>query len=257
MIYIMGGKGFVGSAFVRLFKEMKLQYEIIEPDNYEKFAGTSCDIFINANGNSKKFLANDNPKYEFDSTVRTVCNSLHDFKYNKYVLCSTCDVYNNFEDPELNREDVEIDINKQSRYGFHKYIAENFVKYEAPDYIIVRFGGFVGPNLKKNPIYDILKGGPLWLHPESQLQFLHTDEAAKIVCKLIDDNITNDIFNVCGNGLVKLNDIISMQDKKIEIKDNASKVIYNINTEKINEIIPVFSSEQIVRNFVENQFKNK
>lgn len=237
MIYILGGNGFVGSAFVRLFEQLNIPYKNITRDVYEKFKGTSCDIFINANGNSKKFLANKDPKAEFEATVKSVCFSLHDFKYKKYVLCSTCDVYNNFEDESLNDEKSKIDIRKQSRYGFHKYIAENYVRYEAEDYLIIRFGGFVGPKLAKNPIFDILNGGPLWLNPESKLQYLHTDEAARIVWNLIEKGYKNEIFNVCGTGLIRLQDVIDYIGKEIEVKEEAPKVIYNINTEKINKVL--------------------
>ena len=255
MIYILGGNGFVGSAFIRLFERERIPYQNITRDKYEKFKGTSCDIFINANGNSKKFLANQDPKAEFEATVKSVCFSLHDFKYKKYVLCSTCDVYNSFEDDSLNKEESLINIKKQSRYGFHKYIAENFVQYEAPDFLIIRFGGFVGPNLVKNPIFDILKGGPLWLSPESELQYLHTDEAAKIVWSLIEKGYKNEIFNVCGTGLIKLQDIINFVGKPIEIKDNAPKVIYNINTEKINKVFDskISQSSNTVLKFIEEK----
>lgn len=250
MIYLLGGNGFVGSAFVRFFEKNKILFKNITRTNYEELVGSSCDIFINVNGNSKKFLANQNPKLEFDSTVKPVCASLHDFKFKKYILCSTCDVYNNFENPELNKETSVIDIKKQSRYGFHKYIAERFVCYEADNYLILRFGGFVGPNLSKNPIFDILHGGPLWLNPESELQYLNTDEAAKIVWTIIEKDIKNEIFNICGTGLVKLQDIIDFLNRNIEIKENASKVIYDINTEKINKIYKIDDSKKVVFEFI-------
>ena len=54
MIYVLGGKGFVGSAYGRLFSNLGEEYEIITKSNFENFRGTSCDFLINANGNSKK-----------------------------------------------------------------------------------------------------------------------------------------------------------------------------------------------------------
>ena len=43
---------------------------------------------------------------------------------------------------------------------------------------VLRLAGMVGPGLRKNPVYDILQGEPLRIHPESQYQFLHAEDAA-------------------------------------------------------------------------------
>ena len=49
------------------------------------------------------------------------------------------------------------------------------MRHSTRNWLILRLGGFVGLGLKKNPIYDILQGGPLWLAPESELQFLQVE----------------------------------------------------------------------------------
>ncbi|MCL2330849.1 MAG: NAD-dependent epimerase/dehydratase family protein [Phycisphaerae bacterium] len=251
MVFVMGGRGFVGSAYGRLFARLGIEHEILEIDNYAHYRGRSCDILINANGNSKKFLATQDPLAEFDGTVRPVCQSLHDIKFNKYVLCSTCDVYNEFADPALNHEAVEIDPARQSRYGFHKHIAERFVRYEAKDYLIFRFGGFVGPNMRKNPIFDILNGGPLWLAAESRLQFLHTDVAAATVWNMIQRGIRGETFNLCGNGLVCLQDVMAWAGRSVPVKENSPAVTYHINISKIQQYVDIPSTSETVRQFVE------
>jgi nucleoside-diphosphate-sugar epimerase len=251
MVFVMGGRGFVGSAYVRLLQRKEIPHEVVEIDNYQDFRGRSCDVLINANGNSKKFLATKDPVAEFDASIRTVCDSLHGLKYGKYVLCSTCDVYNNFENPDLNREDVEIDPSRQSRYGFHKLIAERFVRYEAKDYLIIRFGGFVGPNLKKNPIFDILSGGPLWLDPGSRLQYIHTDAAASIVWGLVERGLARETFNVCGDGLVTLKDVADHLGRTVPVQQGSQKVTYNINISKVKKYCQVPSSRETVLEFVD------
>ncbi len=181
-VIIIGGEGFVGSAYTRWCQQNSVNHLVINRANYENYIGTKCDLLINANGNSKKFLARENPLLEFDESVRSVRRSLIDFPANKYVFLSSCDVYPDCSTPETTAEDSIININEQSAYGFHKYLAEQCVSHCHSDWLIFRMGGFVGKGIKKNPIFDILQGEKLWLHPESQLQYINTDVAANAVC---------------------------------------------------------------------------
>ncbi|HWR58751.1 MAG TPA: NAD-dependent epimerase/dehydratase family protein [Thermodesulfovibrionales bacterium] len=255
MIYIMGGTGFVGSAFTRLCLEREIQYEILTRENYDSFIGKTCDVFVYANGNSKKFLADREALSDFDASIKTVCASLHDFKFSKYVLCSSCDVYADYSHPANNSETAAIEAGKISRYGFHKHVAEQFVRYEADNYLIFRFGGFVGPGLKKNAIFDILNGGPLWLDTESELQFLHIDVAADRVWRLMENGIANETINLCGNGLVKLREVIARVGCEVPVERNSPKVIYNINIEKALEYFPLPSTRDTVFKFVDDWLK--
>ncbi|MBI1920693.1 MAG: NAD-dependent epimerase/dehydratase family protein [Geobacter sp.] len=251
MIFIMGGNGFVGSAFVRLCRRSGIPYAIIDRQNYQSFVGRTCDIFINANGNSKKFLSDKEPLTDFDASIRTVCASLHDFRYGKYILCSSCDVYPDVADPARNREDAAIESKRLSRYGFHKYVAEQFVRYEADNHLIFRCGGFVGPGMKKNAIFDILSGGPLWLDPESELQFIHTDRAADIVWQLIGQGVTNETLNLCGKGLIKLASVIDKVGHPVTVNDGSPRVTYHISTEKIEKYVEIPPTRETVTAFVE------
>lgn len=249
MIFILGGKGFVGSAVARFCQSSGREYAIIDRQNYDSYKGKSCDIFINANGNSSKVSAQKDPLTDFDATVRSTKKSLIDFKFRKYVLLSSSDVYHDYSSPDITREDSFIDISKLTHYEFHKLLAEQCVKNSCLNWLIVRLGGIVGTGLKKNAIYDILNGGPLWLDPNSELQFMNTDDVAKTVFRLIDKNITNDVFNVCGNGLVKLERIMD-QSKGIIVKENSPLVIFNVNIEKIQKIVQIPNSMETVINFM-------
>lgn len=241
----------MGSAFARLCEKRGIPHKIITRKNYGEFAGKSCDIFINANGNSKKFLSQKEPLADFDASIRTVCSSLHDFRYDKYVLCSSCDVYPDLSNPSNNSEATDIDITKLSRYGFHKYVAEQFVRYEASKFLIFRFGGFVGPGMTKNPIFDILNGGPLWLHPGSRLQYLHTDVAADRVWRLVENNVTNETVNLCGNGLIGLDEVMARLGLSVPVNEGSLKVVYEINIRKALGYFDIPESRQTVLEFVD------
>jgi len=255
MIFLIGGEGFVGSAFTRTLEARGIKHVIITRQNYHEFVGKRCDVVINANGNSSKILAVKNPLQEFDATVRSVRASLVDFKYDCYVYLSSCDVYPDCSSPTTTSEDTIIDITKQSPYGFHKYLAEQCVRHAAPNWLIVRCGGFVGPGLKKNAIYDILIGGRLWLNPKSELQFMNTDRFAEAMLELINRKKYNEIFNICGWGLIKLQDVIDAIQAKPKLQPQSPLVRYNVNIAKISKLLDVPETRKTVLEFVRTELK--
>jgi len=253
MIFIVGGDGFVGSAFARYCKRQGLEFAIVEPYNYRQYVGKRCDLLINANGNSKKFLARESPLEEFDLSVRSVRATLVDFPCDFYLHFSSCDVYPDCSSPATTREDSTPDPRTQSPYGFHKHLAEQCVRHAAGRWLIVRYGGFVGPNLRKNPIYDILHGGPLWLDPESELQFLHTDRAAEIVFTLVDRGVTDEIVNVCGRGLVRLQEVIDHAGTSVPVQPGSPKVRYDVSIEKLQRWVGSPETRAAVLAFVDEE----
>jgi len=207
MILLLGAQGFVGSAFSRLFSDRKIAHEAITRDSYPRAVSRSASILINASTNSRKYLADQDWQSDFEASVASVVRTLRDFSADLYVLLSSVDVYNVLDDPAQNGEDARIDPARLSTYGFHKYIAETCVRRHAPRWLIVRLAGMVGPGLKKNPVFDVLNGRPLSIHPDSQYQFMSTDAAAGVVWRLIEAGHANKVVNVCGSGLISPREI--------------------------------------------------
>lgn len=255
MIYIVGGNGFVGSAIARQCEYQNHEYVIVTRDNAEQLYGSHCDLLINANGNSKKYMAEREPIWEFDASVRSVHEYLVHIQADKYVQLSSCDVYPNCSDYAGTAEDKPIDITAQSAYGFHKYMAELCVRYYAQKWLIFRMGGFVGPGLKKNAIYDILHNAPLWLDEKSKLQFISTDAAAKIILDLALSEYVNEVFNLCGDGTVCLRDIIDETSYSGEKKSGTSEVLYEVNVDKIKRIVSLEKSCDAVFNYINNEMR--
>ena len=207
MIYIVGGAGFVGSAYARLCARRGLAHTVITRKNAAALAGTSCDILINANGNSHKGLADCEPLREFDMSLRSVAETLASFKARTYVFLSSGDVYPDPSKPDTTAESQILDLARMSRYGLHKYLAEQLVIGSHPDWLVMRMGGFVGPGIRKNAVFDILRGDKVWLAPDAQLQFIHTDSAAKLVMELLEKGVRREIVNLGAAGLVRLGDL--------------------------------------------------
>jgi nucleoside-diphosphate-sugar epimerase len=233
MIYVLGGNGFIGSAFARLFETKNIAYEIITKENFSQYKNTSCDILINANGNSKKYLADQYVLEEFNASVSSVLNSLVSLSYQKYIFLSTGDVYPSQESVLETKESSSIDITRQCNYGFHKYLAEQLVQHYAQNWLIFRMGGFVGPGLKKNAIFDMRNNSTLWISLESELQFICTDTVASIIYDLAIKPVAKEIFNIGGKNTARLSDIHRDINSTSTAKVDAKKIKFELATEKL------------------------
>lgn len=253
MIFLIGGRGLVGSAFARQCEAQGLPVAILDRESYPSFIGQSCSLLINANGNSRKPLAVSDPMADFDASVRSVRSSLQDFRCERYIHLSSCDVYPDCSSPETTRESALLEITQQSPYGFHKYLAELCVQHAARDWQIFRLGGFVGPGLKKNAIFDIVNGGPLWLDPASELQFLHTDEAARIVLDLARRGPGREVFNLCGKGTIALSEVIAATGREVAVQQGSRRVRYDVSIEKVSRLAEIPSTRETVLRFCQKQ----
>lgn len=236
MILVIGGNGFVGSAYVRLLEARGVAHQVVTRENYDAMRGTPCDVLINANGNSKKFLAGREPLNEFDQSVRSVARSLEDFPCKTYVLLSTGDVYPDQSSPAVTREDQTIDPAHQSRYGLHKALAEQLVRGTQESWLVMRMGGFVGPGLKKNAIYDMLAGAPVWLSPQSELQFISTDRAAALVWGLVEKGVRNQVVNLGATGTVNLGTLHKTIASASIFQPDAPTIRYNVSLDRLAKL---------------------
>lgn len=253
-VFILGAKGFIGSAFVRYCQSKDINFEAITKDNYRSYIGKTCDIFINANGNPKKYIAEKYPQKDFKLSFLSVEKTLRDFYVKRYIYISSIDVYNNFSNPKENHEGSDIEVKQQSFYGFHKYLAEQLIKKYTNDWLIIRAGGFVGQGLKKNSIFDILNSLPLRVHAASQYQYLPVDELPKIVFFLIRKKFSKEVFNVCGKGLISLKEVIKLVlNYKLKYSSkNSKKEIYNINIRKVCSLYKIPSTKESVKAFIKD-----
>ena len=236
MYFLIGGNGFVGQAYVRLLAAREIEYVVVTRSNYASLVGRSCDVLINANGNSKKFMADKDPVWDFDASVMSVVRSLNDFKSAKYVFLSSGDVYPNQDSPEVTREDVPLDTRRMSRYGLHKYMAETVVRSTHAHPLVIRMGGFVGPGMKKNAIFDMLSDQPIWLDPDSELQFISTDAAAAIVMSMIEKGVDHQTINLGPKGVVRIGDLYDRIKPSSKFQPGARKVRFEISTDKLSAL---------------------
>lgn len=249
-LIVLGSAGFVGSAIVAEARARGIRVHELDKDTYQP--GLTARWLINANGNSKKFLAREQPAVEFDLSVRSVMQSLHDFRVERYCFLSTIDVYDNVRDPAANTEETPIRRDRLSAYGLHKLMAEDLVRHYAPQWLILRMGGFVGPGLRKNSIYDLLKGQPVRVHPDSHYQYQHTRALAATALDLLQGGSTREIWNVAGDGTISLREIAAWIPGAQLPDPQGEPEHYEVNLAKLKARRPVESTRETVRRFVQD-----
>lgn len=251
---ILGGHGFLGSALCAEAEKRGWETVPVGRSDYPQSAGTTCDVLINANGNSKKYLADSDANLDFDLSVRSVSLSLHDIQAKLYVYLSSIDVYSNKSNPACNHEESIIAQDRLSSYGFNKLLAEQLVRRHARSWLILRLGGFVGPGLKKNPIYDMLKSRPVRIHPDSRYQYMDVGVMAAIAFQMIENGPQKTIFNLTGDGTVSVREIAKLfpgnplagapLDKPPEH--------YEVTISKIKTVATIPSTRKAVERFVKD-----
>ena len=253
-VTVIGANGFVGSSFVRLLAERpNVELLCVTRQNFESLPPTHSDVVIEAACNSKKFLADQDPLSEFESSVRHRLESVLRFTGDLQVHISSVDVYSDLTSPATTHEDSPIDPGGLSQYGLHKFLAEQLVRHYAPRWVILRLAGMVGLGLLKNPVHDILHGNSLRIHPDSQYQFMLTDEVARVAWALIERGTERETFNVCGDGLISMREIARLAGRELNctaLPANAAPRIVEASNEKIRRLFPITRTVDTLREFV-------
>ncbi len=256
-VSLIGAGGFVGSAFLaHLSDQPGVEVVAVTRRNYAALSGTASDITIEAACNSRKYLADESPVAEFDLSVTHRLRTLVDFPAALQVHLSSVDVYSDLSSPETTREDAKADLTGVSTYGFHKLLAENLVKHYAASWLIIRLGGMVGPNLRKNPVFDILHDHPLRIHPDSRYQFMHTSEVSRIVWNLISIGLSGEILNLCGDGLISPREIsaIAGRPMNLELLESSTRPrIVDASLERIKSLCEVPETLASVTDYINEE----
>lgn len=252
MVAVLGGRGFVGSAFVRLLASRSIAHSTVgRSDSAAAMAG--CDVLINAGGNSVKYLADRDPAADFAQSVGLAVSASRDFRPRLYVLISSVDVYADLHRPESTTEDTPLSPMHASMYGFHKQLAELSVRRHTESWLIVRLAGMVGPGLRKNPVFDIMNGQAVRISPDSQYQFMSTDDVAEVVWQLVEAGVRNEVFNICGRGLISPREVAAIAGRALSLHPEAEHLpprIVNVSIDRISRIRTMPSTRDTVEQFV-------
>lgn len=232
---ILGAKGMLGSDLVKYLNK-KFIITSIDKENYELEKNKSFDIFINANGNSRRYWANKNSHLDFIASTASVHKTMLDFKCDLYVYISSIDVYGNGSNPKNAKETIGIRANNLQPYGFHKYLSELIVRKYKNKFLILRTSYILGSKLKKGSIFDLLNNQSLFITDKSKFQLISSKAISEIIKVLIDKKVKNKLFNVGGIGTFKIKNAKKYFDVNSKLLDNIETQIYEMNVDKLKDI---------------------
>lgn len=224
----------------------------INRENYSQHINTKFDIVLNANGNSKRFWANQNPLEDFFESTLSVYKSIFDFPSKVYIYISSPDVYENHDDSNNTKENQIINPSNLSPYGFNKYLSELIVKKYKENFLILRPAMILGSKMKKGPIFDILSKVPLHISLDSKIQFITTQALAEVIKTLLEKSVNKDTFNVGGENKFEFSQIQKYFKQKINILPEAEIQTYEMNIEKIKRLYPLKTSVEYLKDFLDS-----
>jgi dTDP-4-dehydrorhamnose reductase len=248
---VIGGNGMLGADLVE-YLGPHFSVKSITKENYSEFINKSFDVLVNANGNSRRFWANENILEDFSLSTISVYNSLFNFKFSQYIYISSSDVYEKHNSNKYANEEDVPSAEALTPYGFHKYISELIVKKYAKNFLIIRPSMILGRKMKKGPIYDIMHNKTLFIPKESKLQMITTREISKIIHFLIGKKIANKIFNCGGKGTVSFKKINKYFSCPVKFNQSAGIQEYEMNVDKLNNTFPLQTTEKYLENFIES-----
>lgn len=232
VIGVLGGNGFLGSNIISYLNKYNYNVYSITRDNYESFKNFKFDVLINANGNSKKYLAELNPKWDFECSVNSVYNSIIDFKFDKYIYISS------------------IDVVYDTIYGSNKLTSEFILKsYQCKfGYLlkILRCGSIIGEGMKKGIVYDILNNNKLYVTEDSDLYIISVKE----ICNYINTQIIQDDDSVVeylvSSKTISVKQIGEILKKKLEFNDDLKQEIYSSYIVQSKFKLPEFYIKELI-----------
>ena len=259
MIFLVGGKGLVGSGFCRYFNKKKIKYKIITRENKKNYFGKKCNIIIDCNGNGSKRKANIDPSFDFEASVKSVVENLNNIRFNKYIYISTIYTYKNLTNRRETFEENQKSSDDISPYGLNKRIAELYVKKLAANYLIFRLPFVIGPGLKRNSVYDLTHYKKTYYTFNSQINWIHTDTIAKNVVAILKKKIKNQTFNLVSKNSITIDDVIKLCNlkKKYIISTNRTFEKTYINCSKISKYVQLSNSSDEVKKYISEYKSNK
>ncbi len=255
MIFIVGGNGLTGSAFVKNLEKKNIEFKIIQRENKEEFFGKDCDVLIFANGNAVKYRANEDPFFDFHASVSSIAEYIHKINSKLFVLLSSIEVYDQHLSLETSKEDTIINEQNLEPYGYHKYLVEKYVKRFAKNYLIFRLPALVGIGTRKNPIYDFLHNHKkVMISCNSELNVINTSVIADVVLEIIHNNVCDEIFNLASVNSIKIADLKNLVNFDSDYAEDSEKYLqkYYVNTEKIQKYAKLTTSEQAILEYNES-----
>ncbi len=228
MIGIIGGSGFIGSNFTRIFPStVDITREFLSSNQKIELE----QLVIAAPG-AKKYEINLDPNSDRDN-IRRITDSIGSrIIFNELVLFSTVDVY-----CDSTGVDETSKVRKDLSYGGNRAFFESELEIICSNLRIRRLAGLFGKGLRKNLLFDLINNRFDQIDnysPNSTFQYMNIDQAIEF--SLSREYSRHKIMNVVSEP-VKVSEITELaknqtaKEVNYDVRTNLSSTGYLIDSE--------------------------
>ena len=164
-VALLGYRGFVGSALYEALNEAGHNVTGVSRDSFEEHKVGHYDILINSAMPSQRFWSLNNPVLDFQATAGLTADLIYAWQWDKFVQISTVSARCQLDHP----------------YGLNKHSAETLVLDHSSSSLVIRLGNLFGRGLDKGPVFDVTNGNRLFVHGDSQYNFIDVQQAATLI----------------------------------------------------------------------------
>lgn len=164
---LIGFTGFVGGNILRTAGNTFT--DLYNSKNISDIRGKEYDLIVSAGMPAEVWKANQEPEQDW-VRIQELLKNLAQVKAKQFALISTVDV---FKDPVGVSENTLIDPESTAPYGKHRFYAEEAIRKQFANHLVIRLPGLFGQGIKKNLIFDILNGRDAgqFTHEDGVFQF--------------------------------------------------------------------------------------
>jgi len=250
---VIGSSGLLGKEISGILKKNGIKILEVNSHSFRDVCHKkiTCNYLINANGNSYRFKANQDPSWDYYKSVDSIEKSLNIIS-SKYVFFSTIEIYSDRSSYSKTNESSEINVKSLDFYAFHKYLAELLLLKRHQNPIIIRLAPVISASNTKGPFFD-LKNGTLFMQTESKLCGISLTAIQSLILQIVSGLELKGIYNLCNPGSVRVKDLIKKYKLHINcIKEDNLILDQKINTKKIEEIMKLNTLDTELQYFFSN-----
>jgi nucleoside-diphosphate-sugar epimerase len=229
---LVGNTGLVGTTLKETIN-FDLEFNSKNINTFLEKIKDGSDLYLSCLP-ATKWLVNKNLQNDIKN-INNIIEILSKKKYNKIILISTIDIYN--DSPLKSNEDYIPNISGLS-YGNNRYFFEVLVRgmLQTNDLKIFRLPALFNKHIKKNILYDLINNNDNQININSSFQWYNLNKLSSDIIKYSSKYKNEIIFNLFTEP-IETSEIVNLfPNLKNKIIQTENKIIYDYTTKYNNYI---------------------